>query len=182
VVETYWQGVAEINDLWKISKGKSVLWVDKQEGDMINLIKLHGSIDWYGLADGSIVKLDETKSIFAKQKVTGELMLYPLQQKDLYLYPWFDLFYRFKRDLEKTAIWLVIGYRFNDEFIRNMFIEILEKGRHAMILVDPDSYGVVREHFNKYQDDRIKSVVGKFGNKQTTTDILDKLNHMNQRI
>jgi hypothetical protein len=63
-----------------------------------------------------------------------------------------------------------------------MFIEILEKGRHAMILVDPDSYGVVREHFNKYQDDRIKSVVGKFGNKQTTTDILDKLNHMNQRI
>jgi hypothetical protein len=59
---------------------------------MVNLIKLHGSIDWFGLADGSIVKLAEAKSTFAKQKVTGELIFYPLQQKDLYLYPWFDLF------------------------------------------------------------------------------------------
>jgi hypothetical protein len=75
---------------------------------------------------------------------------------------------------------LIIGYRFNDEYIRNMFIEILDKGGHALILVDPDSDRIVREYFNKFQDDLIKSVVGKFGNKQTTTDIRDKLNHMKQ--
>jgi len=105
-------------------------------------------------------------------------MLYPIQQKDLYLYPWFNLFYRFKDDLDRTKTWLAIGYSFNDEFIRNIFIEILDKGGHTLVIVAPEADNIIKGKFGKYKDDQIKKVVGKFGERQTTMDILDKINHI----
>jgi hypothetical protein len=46
VMETYWDGIAQINDLWKDTNGP--LDVRKREGDALNLYKLHGSLDWFG--------------------------------------------------------------------------------------------------------------------------------------
>jgi hypothetical protein len=68
--------------------------VERHEGDVLDLIKLHGSLGWLGLADGTIIKSDKRRTMYAKRNVQGEFMLYPIQQKDLYLYPWFDLFYK----------------------------------------------------------------------------------------
>ena len=55
VIETYWQGIAHINDLWKDTKGTLTLDVERHEGDVLDLIKLHGSLDWLGLTDGTII-------------------------------------------------------------------------------------------------------------------------------
>jgi len=48
-------------------------------------------------------------------------MLYPIQQKDLYLHPWITLFDEFKYGLEVCDRWYVVGYGFNDEFIFEIF-------------------------------------------------------------
>lgn len=153
VMETFWDGIAHINDLWKDTNGKT-LDVRKREGDVLNLYKLHGSLDWFGLSDGSIVKSDKFQKTRSKREVTGEYILYPIQQKDLYLYPWFDLFYIFKDELQHTKTWIVIGYRFNDEFILNMFVEAFGTGDHKLILVTPHAKGVVE----KFSPDNVKKV------------------------
>ena len=33
--------------------------VERHEGDVLDLIKLHGSLDWLGLTDGTIIKSDK---------------------------------------------------------------------------------------------------------------------------
>ena len=115
----------------------------------MEITKLHGSLDWFGLTDGTIIKSDQRRKTYAKKKVLGEFMLYPIQQKDLYLYPWFDLFYRFKEDLQRIKTWIVIGYSFNDEFILNMFREALRNGDHRLILVSPDADNIVKIKFSQ---------------------------------
>jgi hypothetical protein len=71
VVETYWEGIAEINDLWKTEANTQILNTELQKGDMLNFIKLHGSLDWFGLDDGEIVKSDTLKPTYGKRKVKG---------------------------------------------------------------------------------------------------------------
>jgi hypothetical protein len=100
VVETHWQGGVPINDLWVKRSGVDVLDVNKREGEVVDLIKLHGSLNWFKLESGDIVRLESYRRKYGKRRVRGEVMIYPIYQKDLYLYPWFDLFKRFKDDLE----------------------------------------------------------------------------------
>lgn len=99
-------------------------------------------------------------------------MFYPIQQKDLHLYPWFDLFYRFKEDLQRTKTWIVIGYSFNDEFILNVFREALRIGDHRLILV---SHNIVEQKFSQYSIDKVRKTLTRFGEKHTTIDIVTEL-------
>jgi hypothetical protein len=69
----------------------------------VKLVKLHGSLDWFKLKNGNILNLPSYRAKHGKQPVEGEMILYPLHQKDLYLYPWFELFKGFKHDLSKTT-------------------------------------------------------------------------------
>jgi SIR2-like domain len=79
--------------------------------------------------------------------VTGQAMLYPIQQKDLYLDPWFDLFKSFKKHLAEKQIWIVIGYSFHDPFIKEIFREALSEDRR-MIIVDPKAKSIKKDLFN----------------------------------
>ena len=105
------------------------------------------------------------------------MILYPLHQKDLYLYPWFELFKGFKHDLSKTKNWISIGYSFNDEFIRNIFHEALDDNMHKLVIVAPDANGIVSDKFSDYKD-HIRKINGKFGETETVSRILDELNHL----
>ena len=174
VLETYWRGIAPINDLWMNINGTQTLDVGKRQADVLEITKLHGSLDWFGLTDGTIIKSDKRRKTYAKKKVWGEFMLYPIQQKDLYLYPWFDLFYKFKDDLKHIRTWIVIGYSFNDEFIRNMFGEALSLGDHKLILVNPNADDIVKKKFNDNAY-KIRKILTRFGDKQTTVNIVTAL-------
>jgi hypothetical protein len=175
VIETYWRGIALINDLWRDEKGIKVLDVGKISNDAIDikLVKLHGSLDWFKLKNGKIVNLDSYRKRYGKQQVEGELMLYPLRQKDMYLDPWFDLFRGFKYDLSRTRNWISIGYAFNDEFITNIFRETLSRGGHKLIIVSPSVNEIVTEKFNSYKN--IGIIKAKFGERGTVSKILDEL-------
>jgi len=173
VVEQYFQGRSYINDLWKDENNIKTLDVEKIEAGPTTLIKLHGSLNWFQLGDGTVVNLDSAKNRFGSQNVKGEVMLYPIRQKDLYLYPWFNLFYRLKKDLSDTNNWIVLGYSFNDEFIRNTFAEIIKNPAHKMLVIGPSSKDIVNEHFGS--NDRIIPIEGKFEDADITSKVLQHL-------
>jgi hypothetical protein len=106
--------------------------------------------------------------------VQEELMIYPIQQKDLYLYPWFDLFKQFKADLDHTKNWIFIGYSFNDEFVTNIILEILKKGNKRLIIVSPHASQIKEKKFSGRKEPII-DISAKFGEKVTNEKIIEAL-------
>jgi SIR2-like domain len=179
VIETYWEGKEDINDLFKKTGGLEELDVGllSSAAARIKLVKLHGSLDWFKLTTGKIVRSSDYKrSKIGGSRVEGEQMLYPIQQKDLYRYPWYDIFKQFKIDLSKTRNWIVIGYSFNDEFIRNMFLEMLNQdGQNSrMLIVHPRAKDIIKK-FQWESIQKIKPISDKLGPDSTLKEIVKVL-------
>ena len=126
--------------------------------------KLHGSLDWTKeVGKNRIVK--KTHSKFERVKTEGEMMLFPIQQKDLYLHPWFTLFHDLKLGLAEKSNLYAIGYAFNDEFIKNAFQEALEHGPDKkLIIINPDAEQI-RAKFPKPIRKQIEILPINFGGK-----------------
>lgn len=142
--------------------------IDNVDTDRLyyKLIKLHGSLDWFLRSDRKIVKLESYKRKYGGKNIENEMMIFPIQQKDLYLFPWYDLFRAFKLSLIKNTYWLVIGYSFNDEYIKNIFIQEFQFNDNVnFIIVSPH----IEEIKNKFSDtkkfDKIKFLELKFEEK-----------------
>lgn len=122
--------------------------------------KLHGSLDWTKEVDsGRIVKRNNFG--FSSVETQGEIMLFPIQQKDLYLHPWFTLFQDLKSGLNLKAHWYVIGYAFNDEFIKNVFQESL-RDQKKLVIINPKA-AQIKNKFHKSVRDKIDILPIKFG-------------------
>lgn len=138
---------------------------DKQQ----TLVKLHGSLDWERLENNSIIKTSQ--DTFSRVKKLGKAMIYPIQQKDLYLYPWLRLFGEFKTALRRCEKWYVIGYAFNDEFIREIFNESLTVDK-KLILINPEA----KEIIEKFPINKRKLIIPypiNFGGKYFSQDFED---------
>jgi hypothetical protein len=161
VQEHFWEGIADINDLSEKVQGVEVINTELvfKVTTNVKLVKLHGSLNWYKIDDKTIVKSERERMNIGGKSVKGQAMLYPIRQKDLYLEPWFNLFRGLKKDLFQTPIWIVIGYSFNDPFIKGIFLECLERGRHKMIIVHPCAQNIKEKMFNH---DDVKVVPKKF--------------------
>ncbi len=110
----------------------------------MKLVKLHGSVNWIKDREGKIQQhaygssLDSVSSRSGTGDVAGEIMIYPLSQKQLYFTPYIQLFRILEAELEKRDLWIVIGYSFRDIIIRNMFEKSLQRRRTQKIfLVHP---------------------------------------------
>ncbi len=123
-----------------------------------SLIKLHGSIDWRKESTGKILRL-ETK--YTSYEIEGEVMMFPIQQKDLYLHPWITMFQDLKRWLKQSYMWVVIGYAFNDEFIFEVFKEALSNG-NKMVIVNPEANHLKSRFPSKYHENIVVLPI-KFG-------------------
>ena len=88
---------------------------------------------------GDVVELQERGRSFMGRDYTGELMLYPLAAKELYLEPYVSMLVRLNRELQRKPIWIVIGYSFNDPVIREIFIKNWSLWEYELILVHPDA-------------------------------------------
>lgn len=139
------------------------------ERNQQTLVKLHGSIDWERLEDNSIMKTSQ--HTFSRTKKIGKAMIYPIQQKDLYLHPWIRLFEEFKTGLRLSDIWYVIGYAFNDEFIREIFTEIFTE-KKKLILINPDATEIIKK-FPEEKRHNIISLPIRFGGKYFAQDFED---------
>ena len=126
--------------------------------------KLHGSLDWTKEVSSGKIIMEESPT-FSPVETKGEVMLFPIQQKDLYLHPWFTLFQDLKLGLSSTETWYVIGYAFNDEFIRNAFQEsLVDNSSKTLILIDPKANGI-KNKFSQHVQTQIHVLPIKFGNK-----------------
>jgi hypothetical protein len=100
---------------------------------------LHGSISWLLENDGTVT---EEQTLMGHQLVgrqfVGEMMVYPIQQKELYLEPYISMLKQLNFQLKLKPIWIVIGYSFNDPIINEIFnINSSEKKR--MVLLHPEA-------------------------------------------
>ena len=103
-------------------------------------------------------------------------MLFPIQQKDLYLHPWFALFTDFKYGLMHTEKWYVVGYAFNDDFIRNVFVEQLkQKTKPALVIINTSVKDIILKFPSELRE-KIVLLPIKFGSKYFPSQINDFLN------
>jgi hypothetical protein len=171
VFEKYAEGVLPLNDLFE-DEGtlRAVLHTNKVPQNGLKLIKLHGSIDWYRLSDSRVIRNPIQLKVMGRRQVEGEEMLYPIQQKDLYLYPWYDMFGGLKRDLNAASHWIIIGYSFNDEFIADVFKQALTTGPRKITFVHPDADGIWPRKFGNLAN-HARLIRSKFGEDETNKEI-----------
>lgn len=144
--------------------------------DDLLLVKLHGSLNWIKVGDRIRIETlpSEAEYTVDGQRVQGEVVLYPVVGKELYRHPYLDLFRIFKKELNRTKTWVVAGYRFNDEVIRQMFIDAYSNEKQ-MILIHPRPQPILEGPLAPIKD-RVTVLEAKFGD--AVTNQLDKLDEL----
>lgn len=120
----------------------------------INLYKLHGSIDWVRLADGSISEKDITSN--QSNNDNGEIEIDPFLifghgTKIYTIDPFFSLLEYFKQALKSKKYFFVIGYSFFDPHINNLFFdELLNSSSDKYLFIFNPSLANLKE--DDFQD------------------------------
>lgn len=121
-------GGARRLDPWEIHRG----------GDEVSLHKLHGSIDFIRLPDGSVtqsVMVDDVGRTVGG-RMGEQVLIFPTQEKELFRFPFIDFFEEFVRALREAAVWAFFGFSFTDDPIRRLVVtEALRDRRNKKILV-----------------------------------------------
>ena len=100
------------------------------DGFHINLIKLHGSLNWHKNEDGHII----CENTIASHDSEQDIMIFPTPDKEeeMSQSPFKELFGRFKRVLEDTNLLVVIGVSFRDKEISKMIKDKADNGMHVI--------------------------------------------------
>jgi hypothetical protein len=119
------------------SKGAYVFkgnWPNIQQPPHKNLVKLHGSIDYY-LQDSSDVIKDRAITSYGRSKPRHELLIYPAGGKSITTTPYYDLYWKFRDLLRHGNRALVLGFSFRDYAIRNIFSDWLSLNANAKLVI-----------------------------------------------
>jgi len=98
---------------------------------------------------------------------------YPIIGKELYRYPFLDLFQRLQIELGRNQTWIVVGYRFNDEIIRNMFLDSFSQDKR-MIFIHPRPDPILEKQLSTIMA-RVECVRAEFGDMASVPQQLDPL-------
>jgi len=110
----------------------------------INYYKLHGSLDWIRLTDGTV-----------RKKMTNEnyeidiepLLIFGYGSKIYTVDPFFSLLEMFKAKLKEKKYYLVIGYSFFDPHINNLiFNELTNNDNKILIIFNPKINDKLKEN------------------------------------
>jgi hypothetical protein len=130
-------------------------------------VKLYGSVTWLKREEtGEIEEKDFNidqgyEELGTGNMYSGEIVIYPLRQKHLYVDPYIQMFYCLNKELESRKVWIVVGYSFRDPVIQHIFDINLKDGK-KMILIHPDP-NEVRQRFPKQDKDSIIAIDKHFG-------------------
>lgn len=144
--------------------------------DMLKLVKLHGSVTWW-IEEGTnmiVEKEQPPNQEFVTRRFRGQVMLYPIQQKDTFLPPYIDMFYSLKEGLRKSSKWLVIGYSFADEIIRALFAHS-STSNTKLVLVHPDERVVKKIEDEPGWRGQTRQISTRFGEPQVNREIATAL-------
>jgi hypothetical protein len=118
---------------------------NSEECDIINLYKLHGSLDWMRLIDGSVLEktpiADEYDDLDGENRVEHDpFIIFGQGTKFFSVEPFFSLIQTFSRKLRERDYFFVIGYSFFDPYINNLLIQAVKDGgqkNKKIIFVNP---------------------------------------------
>lgn len=133
-----------------------ILFNELHPNEQINLLKLHGSIDWrIRDIDKRIIRRDTSYShrgLTAKEP----LMIYPIYEKKLAEKFFYSMYYYFKRILRHHEIYVIIGYSFRDNSINEAFRYALQDYPSSRMIVVTTNNTVIN---------RINTVFSEYSNK-----------------
>lgn len=96
----------------------------------VRLYKLHGSLDWR--RNGDVVE-----EVAADEYVRGRnAVIYPIR-KPRFEEPFKTLFERFRHQLERSRVCVVIGSSLRDEHLREALVDQVKRGTLRVVLADP---------------------------------------------
>ena len=138
IFEGFWQAFELPEDHFiRLESSEYCVFTIKELQGKRTFCKMHGSLDWTNDVEQNRV-IRKANSGFDRFKTEGDVMLFPIREKDLYLDPWFTLFRDLKSGLSIKDKLYAIGYAFNDEFIKNAFQEALaHDSNKKLIIINP---------------------------------------------
>jgi len=144
-LEYYWRQVvrAPLNTGFRVDEARNT-WVlnpDSFQREGLRLIKIHGSISWKIEPDGTVTEEQIMGHSLLGRQFVGEMMIYPVQQKELYLEPYISMFKLLNSELLSKTMWVIIGYSFNDPIIREIFIRNSNENK-KIVLVHPNAQDI----------------------------------------
>lgn len=115
---------------------------DTYNSGRINYYKLHGSMDWLRLIDGTVKKSYYIKQIEDEENniEIKPFLIFGHGTKLFTVEPFFTLLELFKKKLKQKKYYFIIGYSFIDPHINNMFFnELLNcpEQDKIMIIINP---------------------------------------------
>jgi NAD-dependent SIR2 family protein deacetylase len=146
-------------------------------GDLLNrntyyhimrLVKLHGSIAWLRTRDDQIKEtvynLDASETIGRGPLYEGEIVMYPLLEKHLYLDPYVQMFYCLNKEWQTKRTCISIGYSFRDSIVANIFSTFMKKDKEKrLIVIHPHASDIVSSVFDTELLDNFVLIERKFG-------------------
>lgn len=115
--------------------------------DIINLLKLHGSLTWERTGN----------TIFRKEKtvVNNPIMIFPSSNKYMQSYqdPYFELFTKFQELLKRpNTLLITTGFSFADNHISQMIIQAIQHNKSLSTLITDFNISQNNENWNKLQE------------------------------
>ncbi len=143
ILEHYWMDIVQV----PLNTGfqyNSVARMEVSEPERfrqggLRLFKLHGSITWllderWGLTEQRVPP--QEMRTFTGRRFLGQVMLYPIEEKELYVEPYQTMYLMLNRELAQSARWVVVGYSFGDRIVRDIFVRNGQKTT-VLIVVHP---------------------------------------------
>lgn len=142
---------------------------NNEESDIINLYKLHGSLDWLRLIDGTVLEKTNVDEDYEESGQDNRIehdpfIIFGHGTKFFSVEPFFSLIQNFNNRLKERDYYFIIGYSFFDPYINNLLIQAIKDGSHKnkkIIIVNPtlafnpplnDSHFVTDEIFGQQLD------------------------------
>ena len=117
----------------------------------IFLHKLHGSLDWQDDNKRIFKTKMEAKSAIETQR---NVLIYPTlsPKEEEQQEPYKSLIHRFKKFVQNSDVFIVIGYSFRDS-LNDTFLDFLKKGNKKLIVISPSASDEV--HSNLLEKDNV---------------------------
>ncbi|NMC98459.1 MAG: hypothetical protein GYA62_01870 [Bacteroidales bacterium] len=123
---------------------------DTLNASRINFYKIHGSLDWCQLTDGTIKKR-MNENIDEGNIELQPFLIFGHGAKIYTIDPFFSLLEHFKNALKKKKYFFVIGYSFFDPHINNLiFNELASSADKLLIIINPKIADDISE--NDYEE------------------------------
>lgn len=135
----------------------------------MRLVKLHRSISWLRKRKDKQIReteysLDASETIGRGSLYEGEIVMYPLLEKHLYLDPYIQMFYCLNKEWQIKRTCISIGYSFRDSIIANIFSSLMkEDKRKKIIVIHPHASNIISCVFDEDLHDNFLPLEKKFG-------------------